>query len=62
MKNILHFITHKKINTKYKHEKSYMRHKDFRFPSVTIVLPPLDSKTGWAGELWLKTTLLNWQN
>ena len=24
--------------------------------------PPLDSETGWTGELWSKTNLLNWQN
>ena len=24
--------------------------------------PPLDSETGWTGELRLKTNLLNWQN
>ena len=30
--------------------------------SVTLVLPPLDSETGWTGELWSKTNLLNWQN
>ena len=24
--------------------------------------PPLDSKTGWTRELWLKTNLLKWQN
>ena len=23
---------------------------------------PLDSETGWTGELWSKTNLLNWQN
>ena len=23
--------------------------------------PPLDSETGWTGELWSKTNLLNWQ-
>ena len=28
--------------------------------SVTLVLPPLDSETGWTGELWSKTNLLNW--
>ena len=25
-------------------------------------LPPLDSETGWTGELWSKTNLINWQN
>ena len=31
-------------------------------PSVTLRVPPLDSETGWTGELWSKTNLLNWQN
>ena len=30
--------------------------------SVTLRGPPLDSETGWTGELWSKTNLLNWQN
>ena len=30
--------------------------------SVALRVPPLDSETGWTGELWLKTNLLNWQN
>ena len=30
--------------------------------SVTLRVPPLDSETGWTGELWSKTNLLNWQN
>ena len=29
---------------------------------VTPVLPPLDSETGWTGELWSKTNLLILQN
>ena len=29
-----------------------------RAPSVTLVLPPLDSETGWIGELWSNTNLL----
>ena len=29
---------------------------------VTLRGPPLDSETGWTGELWSKTNLLNWQN
>ena len=37
---------------------SYIRHKDFRLPSVTLVVPPLDSETGWTGELWSKTKFL----
>ena len=35
---------------------SKIRHKDFRLfvhpLSVTLRLPPLDSETGWTGELW----------
>ena len=34
----------------------------FSFFSVTLRGPPLDSETGWTGELWSKTNLLNWQN
>ena len=30
--------------------------------SVTLRVPPLDSKMGLTGELWSKTNLLNWQN
>ena len=34
------------------------------FPSVSpfdrLRLPPLDSETGWTGELWLKTNLLKY--
>ena len=40
---------------------SNIRQEDFR-ASVTLVLPPLNSETGWTGELWSKTNLLNWQN
>ena len=29
---------------------------------VTLRGPLLDSETGWTGELWSKTNLLNWQN
>ena len=29
---------------------------------VTLRLPPLDSDTGWTGELWSKTNLLKWLN
>ena len=41
-----------------------MRHEDFLCSdfSVTLVLTPLNSETGWTGELWSKTNLLNWQN
>ena len=46
--------------------ESNIRHKDFRPsvrpPSVTLTVPPLDSETGWTGELWSKTNLLQWQN
>ena len=30
--------------------------------SVTLRPRPLKSETGWTGELWLQTNLLNWQN
>ena len=33
----------------------------FLCSSVTVRPPPLDSETGWTGELWSKTNLLNWQ-
>ena len=47
--------------------KSYIRHEDFRSSFVCLSVrqvrtTPLDSETGWTGELWLKTNLLNWQN
>ena len=37
--------------------ESYIRHKDFLHldsvrQSVMLILPPLDSETGWTGELW----------
>ena len=35
--------------------ESNIRHKDFRAPSVRhaqTTTPPLDSETGWTGELW----------
>ena len=56
-----------KRNMKSLHSKtqsSKIRHKDFRpsDSSVTLRGPPLDSETGWTGELWSKTNLLNWQN
>ena len=44
---------------------SYIRHEDLRLsvrPSVTLVLPPLDSEMGWTGELWSKTNIHKWQN
>ena len=31
-------------------------------PPSRSYYPPLDSETGWTGELWSKTNLLNWQN
>ena len=46
-------------------EKSYIRHEDFRLFGLCHAhgTPnPLDSETGWTGELWSKTNLLNWQN
>ena len=30
--------------------------------SVTLMLHPLDSETGWTWDLWSKTSLLKWQN
>ena len=42
--------------------QSKIRHEDFRPSFVTYRLPPLDSETGWTGELWSKTNLLIWQN
>ena len=60
-----------------KHKEPYIKHKDFRFlsvlqpsvlhpsvlhPFITLRVPPLKSETGWTGELWSKTYLLNWQN
>ena len=48
---------------------SYIRHEDFlllllllRPPSVTLRGPPLDSETGWTGELWSKRVLLILEN
>ena len=32
----------------------------YYYSRVTLRLPPLDSETGWTGELWSKTNLLNW--
>ena len=45
--------------------QSYIRHKDIcPSPSFSVTLrtPPLKSETGWTGEHWSKTNLLNWQN
>ena len=33
-----------------------------RLFSVTLVLPPLDSETGWTGELWSNRNLLILEN
>ena len=52
----------RKIQSRKKKNKSYIRHEDFRPSSVTLVQPPLKSETGWTGELWWKTNLLNWQD
>ena len=38
---------------------SYVRTSD---SYVTLVVPPLDSKTGWTGELWSKTKFLILEN
>ena len=38
---------------------SNIRHKSFHSPPPSRSdQPPLDSETGWTGELWLKTNLL----
>ena len=34
----------------------------FSFSSVTLRPPPLDSETGWTGELWSKTKFLILEN
>ena len=44
---------------------SYIRHEDFLRPpssSVTLRVQPLNSETGWTGELWLKTKFLILEN
>ena len=48
---------------------SYIRHKDFLrsfvcpdFSSVTLRPPPLDSETGWTGELWSNRGFLILEN
>ena len=46
-------------------KQSYIRHEDF-CPLFGLCnaqgTPPLDSETGWTGELWSNTNLLKWQN
>ena len=63
--NIQHIFTCSSLDKGTGH-LSYIGHKDFRPPSVLCPSrsgdPPLDSETGWTGEIWLKTNLLNWQN
>ena len=44
---------------------SYIKHKDIlllRPSSVTLRGPPLDSETGWTGELWSNRVLLICEN
>ena len=48
---------------------SNIRHEDFRpsvrsfvLPCVTLRGPPLDSETGWTGELWSNPVLLILEN
>ena len=36
--------------------------RPFLCSSVTLMVPPLYSETGWAGELWPKTNLPKWPN
>ena len=36
--------------------------RPFLRSSVTLMVPPLYSETGWAGELWPKTNLPKWPN
>ena len=39
---------------------SNIKNENFLYPSfIRFMLPPLDSATGWARELWLKTNFLN---
>ena len=48
-----------------KYCKLNIRNKDFRpFISLSVMLrqPPLDSESGWTGELWSKTNFLKRQN
>ena len=40
---------------------SNIRHEDFRL-CVTLRVHPLDSETGWTGELWSNTVLLILEN
>ena len=43
--------------------KSYIRHKDFFCPALLgSGDPPLDSATGWTGELWLNRVFLILEN
>ena len=49
--------------------ESYIRHEDFLCPldsfffsSVTLRVPPLDSETGWTGELWSNCVFLILEN
>ena len=45
--------------------ESNIRHEDFRSsvrPCVTLMGPPLDSETGWTGELWSNPVLLILEN
>ena len=55
------------LNVNVHRYKSYIRHEDFRLSSVrssfvTLRPPPLDSETGWTGELWSKTKFLILEN
>ena len=62
----IHHILGKKEEEQTKSSSSIIRHKGFFrlfvHSSVTLRVPPLKSQTGWTGELWSKTNLLNWQN
>ena len=49
---------HPILDTRISVRPSVLRPSDF----VSLRVPPLQSETGWTGELWLKTNLLNWQN
>ena len=47
---------------KEQREASNIRHEDFRSSLVTLRVPPLDSETGWTGELWSNPVLLILEN
>ena len=50
------------VNPKLDTRISFVRPPPPPPPPSRSYYPPLDSETGWTGELWSKTHLLNWQN